>query len=225
MKNILAENMLRFGPKNLNESSRSKLEQLAEQQSAGSNVGITNITISQGFKDAGPVARTLVEQGTQYIWLSKLTKGGPADERPQYTAFVPSQVIVLKTTKGVMVLGKKAGKLTKRGNQWSASGDGNLSLRNVLYNPGDPNSGVGPAIQEADGTPQIKDIKSNVDPSWIGTQIMKSLAGTTDLSLYKEDRLEELAENAANVAAIAQKAGILGGPVNNQTMITYAKRR
>lgn len=226
MKNKLAENMLRFGPKNLTESEKKNLSKLVEQQSVGSDKAIINITITDGFKNAGAVARTLADEpGRQYIWMSRIgATGMPGGKTPLYTAFVPSQVIVLKTTQGVMVLGKKAGKLTKSGNQWSASGGGNLSLTNILHNPGDPNSGIGPAILEVEG-PQSENIKPNVDPNWIGAEVMKSLAGTTNLSRYPQDKLEALAENAANTAAIAQKAGIIGNaPLNNKTMIEFAKR-
>jgi hypothetical protein len=38
MKNILAENMLRFGPKNLTESERKNLQRLFEQSAVWDNV-------------------------------------------------------------------------------------------------------------------------------------------------------------------------------------------
>ena len=71
MKNILAENFLRFAPKNLNESTRNKLEQLAEQEESGRSVGNVSLMIPKSFPRVGTAngGMTLLNKSDNQIAL------------------------------------------------------------------------------------------------------------------------------------------------------------
>lgn len=54
MKNTLAENMLRFGSKNLSEASKKKLQRLAEQNAKGGRISITMLGDVLAAAKTGP---------------------------------------------------------------------------------------------------------------------------------------------------------------------------
>ena len=59
MKNILAENMLRFGPRNLSESAKRKLSKLVEQAAVSPNQ-YSNISLTDAHKKAAAAPQNII---------------------------------------------------------------------------------------------------------------------------------------------------------------------
>lgn len=71
MKNILAENLLRFAPKNLSESDKKNLRKLTEAEESYS----INLLITDSYENATSGNPTIVQDDASYIFFDTITGG------------------------------------------------------------------------------------------------------------------------------------------------------
>jgi hypothetical protein len=139
MKNILAENMLRFGPRNLSESAKRKLSKLVEQTD---QLQMSNIALTDAHKNAD--TPQLIKSSTGSSVISFPTLGRPENGN-----------LALNDQEGVITYLGKPGYYMVIGNIGKLENgtvvNPRLSALTFLGNPGigsGPDASFGSAIRE-----------------------------------------------------------------------------